>query len=666
MIYRAELDGLRAVAVISVLVYHANLQLFGYSLFQGGFFGVDVFFVLSGFLITSIISYKYQSGSFNFIEFFWGRFKRIIPALFFVLFLCSLVAYFFLLPDQLNQYIKSLESAIGFYSNYYFLNEDAYTSDTSLLKPLLHTWSLSVEWQFYLFYPMLYYIIFRITRKYIFSILFILTLLSFQTAVFFSKTQQDVSFYIFPTRSWEFFLGGIISFFPNINYCNLKGRSCFLLKQIIPILSLYFIFYSFLFLGHDISHPSWVTLLPVFGTGIYIIFANKNDIITKLLSTKIPVFFGLISYSLYLWHQPIFAFYRNFTAKNINFLSFFILSGIAILLSWLTMKYIETPFRVRFYNLKKVSILVFLLALNILIVSLFAFNSESIRQPFMIPALESLGVTGHGFKLDGKPCVNRKSNNACKYEINSNYSIILFGDSHAGKLGKPLYDYAKKNGYQFSEYVTTGCVGFKTQFTPYYASDKHNWIRIERNRCLSNMSAIHNAIDTAKPSTIVYNVKMTSFTGFDIHGKKYPRRIDHLELLKISDLFKHWIDIGHKVILVYPTPEAWFDVPKMVSADLAGKFNKKAAFLKLDYSTLLADQILISDEGYRILDSLVSNSIYRVYPRDIFCSSITKKCKTISTEHIYYSDSHHLSNAGVNLIFPYIIEKIEASFESKL
>ncbi|MDZ6655701.1 acyltransferase, partial [Escherichia coli] len=164
--YRKELDGLRCLAVMAVIIYHSGISLFGVKIFKGGFFGVDVFLVLSGYLITDIIINKLDSRSFSLTDFYWRRIKRIVPALIAMLVVTSIVAYKILLPNDLVKFSESLISAIYFGSNYYFLGEDSYVSNASIFKPLLHTWSLAVEWQFYVFYPFLLIFINKFIKKY--------------------------------------------------------------------------------------------------------------------------------------------------------------------------------------------------------------------------------------------------------------------------------------------------------------------------------------------------------------------------------------------------------------------------------------------------------------------------------------------------------------------
>ena len=207
-VYRKELDGLRALAVIGVLFYHSNLGFKGITLMRGGYLGVDIFFVLSGFLITGIIRNGLDNHDFTFRNFYVRRIKRIVPAYFFILAIVAVGAYAIILPSELVKFAESLKSALYFGSNYFFYREDSYTAASSIHKPLLHTWSLSVEWQFYIVYPFLFWLIYRFCRRYTFSILLVLGITSFVLAQWASRNSPDFAFYLLPTRAWELLFGG--------------------------------------------------------------------------------------------------------------------------------------------------------------------------------------------------------------------------------------------------------------------------------------------------------------------------------------------------------------------------------------------------------------------------------------------------------------------------
>ncbi|HAV1480117.1 TPA: acyltransferase, partial [Enterobacter hormaechei subsp. steigerwaltii] len=209
--YRPELDGLRTIAVLAVLIYHAKLSFNGAFLLPGGFLGVDVFFVLSGYLISSIILNSEASNNFSFWDFYNSRAKRIFPALFAMLIVASYAAYGILLPDAFLIYGKTLIASALFVSNVYFFGEDAYVSESSDLKPLLHTWSLSVEWQFYLIFPAILFLMLKLFKKRVVWIVFLMWFISFAVSVYQAKYNINAAFYLLPSRSWELLSGCLVA-----------------------------------------------------------------------------------------------------------------------------------------------------------------------------------------------------------------------------------------------------------------------------------------------------------------------------------------------------------------------------------------------------------------------------------------------------------------------
>lgn len=211
-VYRSELDGLRAIAVISVIIYHAQLSFKGFSILSGGFLGVDIFFVLSGFLITGILIDK----SPTILQFYKSRIDRIYPALLLMLVLSCVFAYIYLIPSDLLNFIEQLKGATIFYSNYIFMFEDSYVADSSQYKILLHTWSLGVEWQYYLVFPFIIYGIKKIFSSKFELILIILFASSFFYCLYLMNINPTYAFYSTPSRVWELFSGGIVFLYRNI------------------------------------------------------------------------------------------------------------------------------------------------------------------------------------------------------------------------------------------------------------------------------------------------------------------------------------------------------------------------------------------------------------------------------------------------------------------
>lgn len=349
MKYRPEIDGLRTIAVISVIVYHAEFAHRNGFFLEGGFFGVDVFFVISGFLITMLIINEYQSTSrFSIKNFYERRARRLLPALLTVMMVSLPFAWKYLLPDQLIDFSKSQIASLLFGSNFYwFVSLQEYGAESGHLKPFLHTWSLAVEEQFYLFFPLFFVGIYRWRKsRYTMTLLTSVSFLSFLFAEWITPRNTSFSFYMLPSRFWELLAGSILAY---ILYLHPRKDNDTLLNGTMSIVGLSLIVYAVFLTGFDLNnlnHPGFVTLMPVIGTVLIIWFANGKDLISKVLANKLFVNIGLISYSLYLWHYPIFAFGRIIdSTPSIYTKSVWIL--LTLFLSITTYLLIEQPFRNR-------------------------------------------------------------------------------------------------------------------------------------------------------------------------------------------------------------------------------------------------------------------------------------------------------------------------------
>ena len=341
MKYRAEIDGLRALAVIPVIFFHA-----GFELFKGGFIGVDVFFVISGYLITSIIISEMNSGKFSILHFYERRARRILPALFLVMLFSIIPALILLSPGDLIDFGQSLISTATFSSNILFWLERGYFGTALELKPLLHTWSLAVEEQYYILFPIFLFFTWNMGLKRISQILIIVFLISLSLAHISSvygiyDRVITGSFYLIPTRAWELLLGVFVAIYFNQKKFSIPQN----LNEFFSLTGLIMIMYSIVFFDKDTPFPSLYTLIPTLGTAMIIISALPNTIVNKILSIKQFVFLGLLSYSSYLWHQPIFAFSRHIYSNEIHDVVFFLLSIASIFIAYFSWKFVEKPFR---------------------------------------------------------------------------------------------------------------------------------------------------------------------------------------------------------------------------------------------------------------------------------------------------------------------------------
>ncbi len=373
--YRPEIDGLRAIAVVAVILYHAQITILGHQPFKGGFIGVDIFFVISGYLITSIILKELvTTGSFSFKHFYERRIRRILPALLFVMLVSLPFAWVYMLPSSFIDFSKSILYSLGFSSNFYFhYSGQEYGAESGLLKPFLHTWSLSVEEQFYILFPIVLLITFKYFRKYLIHILILGFFVSLGLAEWGSRNHSSFNFYVLPTRGWELLAGSILAYFEINNGHRSKNR---ILNLILPFIGLVLIGHSILFFNDEMFHPSFYTLSPIIGVCLIIWFSNKNEIITKIISTKLFVGVGLISYSLYLWHYPIFAFGRitEFTQGGLFYK--LLLATTIIILSIFSYYFIERPARNKNNKFKFIFLIIILNYLFIFCLSLFILNNK--------------------------------------------------------------------------------------------------------------------------------------------------------------------------------------------------------------------------------------------------------------------------------------------------
>ena len=330
--FRNDINGLRAIAVLSVVLYHA-----GFDTFKGGWLGVDIFFVISGYLITNIIISELNQNQFYLKNFYLKRIKRIIPAILSTILFSIPLATWLLSPKAMLEFVESVMASIFFFSNLYFKNLDFYNSAPAELMPLLHTWSLAIEEQFYILFPPLLIFLFKFLKKYTF---FFLTFLAFLSIYLNTLTQDIEKFYLLQFRIWELLIGSLVVFFriiPDIKHLEKIGFG----------LMIWPIFYFDDLWINDIEPK----LICLFGLSIFIIFNKDSTSISKILNIKLISILGLSSYSIYLLHQPVFAFYKIYEnlTKTVSFVDVngsqnfiaLLLIFIVILLSQLQYRFVE-------------------------------------------------------------------------------------------------------------------------------------------------------------------------------------------------------------------------------------------------------------------------------------------------------------------------------------
>ncbi len=332
MQYRREIDGLRAVAVLPVILFHAGIEGFA-----GGFVGVDVFFVISGYLITSIILADLRQDRFSLKQFYERRARRILPALLFVILACIPFAYLWMLPDELKDFSQSVVAVVLFSSNLLFFYRTGYFAADSELKPLLHTWSLGVEEQYYLLFPLLLMLLFRHREKRLFLIIAALACASFALSDWGSRHAPEANFFLAPFRAWELFAGSLCAF---VASRRLPGQA-----DGLSLIGLGLILAAIFLFDADTPFPGVAALLPVGGTALIILYGAKGTIVARTLGWAPLVGIELISYSAYLWHQPLFAFARIRSLTEPSEMLMLALAALSLLLGYASWRWVELPFR---------------------------------------------------------------------------------------------------------------------------------------------------------------------------------------------------------------------------------------------------------------------------------------------------------------------------------
>ncbi|MEC8148121.1 MAG: acyltransferase, partial [Pseudomonadota bacterium] len=343
MKYRADIDGLRALAVIPVILFHA-----GIGLFKGGFVGVDAFFVISGYLITTILIEDMENKRFSVANFYERRARRILPALFFVILVCTPFAWVVLSDASLSKFGSGLIGVSVFLSNVVFWRQQGYFDESAELNPILHTWSLSVEEQYYVLFPIFLILAWRFGKNSVFWMIVIIATISFILSEWGWRNKPVANFYLAPTRAWELFAGSIAAFI-----VRKKGVQK---NNFLSLFGLAAIIFSIFAYDESTPFPSVYTLIPVLGVVLLVLYANEETLAARLLGHKVIVGVGLISYSAYLWHQPVFAIVRVYMRKiSLGGYTTLILITATFILSYLSWRFIEKPFRNRVF-LNKISV----------------------------------------------------------------------------------------------------------------------------------------------------------------------------------------------------------------------------------------------------------------------------------------------------------------------
>tara|TARA_B110000858_G_C17794915_1_gene471898 strand:- start:878 stop:2821 length:1944 start_codon:yes stop_codon:yes gene_type:complete len=621
--YRPEINGLRAIAVGAVILYHSQINIFGINLFVGGFIGVDIFFVISGYLITSIILNELNTtGSFSLKNFYERRIRRLLPALLFVMFLSIPFAWKYLLPSDFILFSKSIIYSLGLSSNFYFhYSGQEYGAGASLIKPFLHTWSLSVEMQYYILYPILLLAIIRYYRRYLIYLLIILFVINLGLAEWSSKNYPSASFYFLHTRIWEFLAGSILGYFEiSLEHRNKKKK----ISLILPSIGLILIGHSIIYFNDKMVHPSIYTLSPIIGACLIIWFSNKDEIITRVLSSKLFVGIGLISYSLYLWHYPIFAFIRVTDFTDGSILLKILLSIVILILSIFSYYLIEKPSNNKKNNFKIIFSLIIISIFILVFININIVIKKGYQKRFFF---------NNNFKLSRVGYFDEYNDFLFKYNYD-NYderdNVLIVGNSHADDILKIL----SKTSLKDKIYFNTPAIKIKEKFSQYQIHYFYNFLKERKTETNDYDSDFYN------------------------HLKK---QYDKSEIIILASQYKKKdLEILNKLIKILKEENK-----KIIIFDNALELITKIGLNKLDYYVFknkkipnkinlnnIEEEVFLDSKNADIINSQIKkisekNNIFLIESKKIFCNIIEKKCPLITEENYkIYWDSSHITNEG--------------------
>lgn len=643
--YRPEIDGLRALSVIAVVIYHAKFLFGDSTLMTGGYIGVDIFFVISGYLICKIILREALENRFSFSQFYARRARRILPALFVVMAVTLAYAWSIVLPKEMKELSGSALASLAFGSNIWFWLEDSYTAAPSLLKPLLHTWSLSVEEQFYLVFPVVLLVILKYKKALLPHFLLLTFFVSLGYAEYLSYRNNDANFFLIPSRAWELLAGSLLA----INELN-RGYKVPSAKmslpavewavKCMPTLGLAMIIGSFLVLDESTRHPSLITLVPVLGCVLVIHFTSSahypkaaENWAVKILSFRPVRYVGLISYSLYLWHYPVFAFSRikgDFVGLNDKLEGIVISVALAVISYYLVEQPLRSPKRVGPRVFTSVMTLSFA-ALVGASAYIYSTNGASFRVPSNIT-----DVVDFNYWSDEKKVTVFSQHKGCwltvdTYDIDDPFKIcrdaeqvkddlptvFLIGDSHAGSLLPGLV--TSMRGYaNVRQRVKQGCLPIYERMRPYE----------QENNCYN---AFHSAYEEAINSAPELILIAGRWRADDVDVI-----IEHLRALKLKT--------SSKIVLIGPLIYWQPELPRYLKTEIEKSPLEFPEMLEPDVNTFILDQTLAA--------ALIQEQVDYFSVVNTLCDGA--RCKTRVNETpsgISAYDHDHLTEASSQFVF---------------
>ena len=664
MTYRTEIDGLRAISVLAVILYHA-----GFKGVAGGFAGVDVFFVISGYLIGGQILKELAEGRFSYRSFYSRRARRILPALFAVILASVVAGYFILLANDYRYFFGAAFTSLLSLSNFWFMDQIDYFNPQAALDPLVHTWSLGVEEQFYLFAPILLGAAWLWFRRLIVAFLVVLTVASLALMFALSTTAPMFSFYMLPTRAWELFAGILVAIAIGKPWWSAWRRW----HGPLALVGLIFLLAGLVFTPSGVAWPGEWTIVPVFGTLLALAFGQADSFTKMILSIAPMRILGLISYSAYLWHQPVLSFLEYSGNMPTSVMGRMVVILVVLGFAGLSWRVIEQPFRngaaAGWWG--KMGLVGAAVAIVAVSVGGYITKGYPSRIPQEISAFMSDAQTTGPFN---KPCLLTRGevdaanlDDSCIIGAEGDPTVVLWGDSHAAAIADALSDVMVENGRTLQTFMLSSCLPIPNLVNH---SQKRQAQCPAYNARVQDHIIADDAIDyvvlfatwdsyflrRGYPGMLGYSEDDDFYaypTGGDANMPN-DARLDSIQS-ELERLVGSLIEAGKTVVLVQSAPRPNVDIPRYFARQAwAGTAVPENSGYPVEYANAQ------SADSRRIMNALdvggAPESLVIVDPSDAFCDDAL--CYVIKDGAVLFSDGDHPSLEGGKRIAPLIAAAI--------
>ncbi|MFO1482523.1 MAG: acyltransferase family protein [Verrucomicrobiaceae bacterium] len=637
--YYPHIDGLRAIAVLGVLLFHAELG------FPGGYVGVDVFFVISGYLLTGLMLRDAAAGRFSTWHFWERRTRRIFPALAVVIVACFAAAWLLLMPSDFKRFASSVIAQAILASNLYFARLVGYFDQAASMKPLLHTWSLAVEEQFYLFFPLLFVVLRRGSRPLIILAILLLGCLSFGFGVYYDGVRPWRNFYLLPSRAWELLTGAFLAAIP------MQRAFSRWLGELISGAGLLAIVYVMLQDDQMIRFPGRAAMLACAGAAA-IIWANGHTMTTvgRLLSVRPVVFVGLISYSLYLWHWPLLAFARYWNIDPLPGGQRVLLLLACVVLATMTWRFVETPFRTRRVVAGRGRLVMLTLSTSA-VLSLAAYGIHrwsGVPSRFPPAAVQYLDEATHDLDVVAEMSIKVDVNKALAGDFpelgtgdkNMPVEVLLWGDSHAASLMPLLDALCKENHVRGVAAVHAGTpplIGYQSLL------DESDGI------------AFNNAVVEFIRRNHVGNVILVARWGLYVDGvRSHEALAGTVKVLKDTNA-------NTRIWIMRQVPNPIWPVPEAVALKVIQGCDPE------DFGIPLAEHQLDCQRQSSLFEGIAGESaqVTVLDPTALFVNPQKQLCRVVANGRVLFCDDDHLSAAGAHMLRPLFVPAFQGIIQSK-